>query len=99
MANQMVDETTKNMPKEGDEDPMDKGAWYSFHVFPVADAHAYVSRRCRSKTCPTAADVAVLIQNAWRRLPAARPECEEGRRRRGGREDACCSGQILPESG
>ena len=44
MANQMVDETTKNMPKEGDEDPMDKGAWYSFHVFPVADAHAYVSR-------------------------------------------------------
>ncbi|KAI0715074.1 TPR-like protein [Earliella scabrosa] len=40
MANQMVDETTKNPPKEGDETPMDKGAWYSFHVFPVADAHA-----------------------------------------------------------
>ncbi|KAI0756530.1 TPR-like protein [Daedaleopsis nitida] len=40
MANEMVDETTKNIPKEGDESPMDKGAWYSFHVYPVADAHA-----------------------------------------------------------
>ncbi|KAI0718899.1 TPR-like protein [Cerioporus squamosus] len=40
MANQMVEETTKNFPKEGDDEPMDKGAWYSFHVFPVADAHA-----------------------------------------------------------
>ena len=43
MANKMVEETTGNPPKEGDDTPMDKGAWYSFHVFPVADAHAYVS--------------------------------------------------------
>ena len=41
MANEMVDETTRNVPKDGDEDAqMDKGAWYSFHVLPVADAHA-----------------------------------------------------------
>ncbi|CDO73147.1 hypothetical protein BN946_scf185007.g202 [Trametes cinnabarina] len=42
IANQMVDETTKNAPKEGDTDvgPLDKGAWYSFFVYPVADAHA-----------------------------------------------------------
>ena len=39
MANQMVDETTKNPPKE-DDGPLDKGAWYSFHVYPIADAHA-----------------------------------------------------------
>lgn len=41
MANQMVEETTNNFPKEGDDaGALDKGAWYSFHVFPVADAHA-----------------------------------------------------------
>ncbi|KAJ2996871.1 hypothetical protein NUW54_g7190 [Trametes sanguinea] len=42
LANQIVDETTKNAPKEGDNDegPLDKGAWYSFFVYPVADAHA-----------------------------------------------------------
>ena len=41
MANSMVEETTKNVPKDGDQDAnMDKGAWYSFHVYPVADAHA-----------------------------------------------------------
>ncbi|OSD06163.1 TPR-like protein [Trametes coccinea BRFM310] len=42
LANQIVDETTKNAPKEGDNDegPLDKGAWYSFYVYPVADAHA-----------------------------------------------------------
>ncbi|KAH9897927.1 TPR-like protein [Cubamyces lactineus] len=42
MANQMVDETTKNTPKDPNdlEGPIDKGAWYSFYVYPVADAHA-----------------------------------------------------------
>ncbi|KAI1794019.1 TPR-like protein [Ganoderma leucocontextum] len=40
MANQMVEETTNNMPKAGDDAPMDKGAWYSFYVFPIAEAHA-----------------------------------------------------------
>ena len=41
IANKMVEETTKNVPKDGDADgPMDKGAWYSFFTFPVADAHA-----------------------------------------------------------
>ncbi len=44
MANQMVEETTQNPPQEGDD--MDKGAWYSFHVFPVADAHALVRFNC-----------------------------------------------------
>ncbi len=41
MANQMVDETTKNVPKDEDDGPMDKGAWYSFFVYPIAEAHAY----------------------------------------------------------
>ncbi|TBU34429.1 TPR-like protein [Dichomitus squalens] len=40
MANSMVEETTSNPPKAGDGTPLDKGAWYSFHVFPIADAHA-----------------------------------------------------------
>ncbi|OJT08469.1 hypothetical protein TRAPUB_652 [Trametes pubescens] len=40
MANQMVDETTKNVPKDEDDGPMDKGAWYSFFVYPIAEAHA-----------------------------------------------------------
>ncbi|KAM5536003.1 hypothetical protein V8D89_010261 [Ganoderma adspersum] len=40
MANQMVEETSNNMPKAGDDAPMDKGAWYSFYVFPIAEAHA-----------------------------------------------------------
>ena len=40
MANQMVDETTKGVPNDSDNAVLDKGAWYSFHVFPVADAHA-----------------------------------------------------------
>ncbi len=40
MANKMVEETTNNMPKAGDDAPMDKGAWYSFYVFPIAEAHA-----------------------------------------------------------
>ena len=42
MANQMVEETSNNMPKAGDDAPMDKGAWYSFYVFPIAEAHAWV---------------------------------------------------------
>ncbi|KAI0375480.1 TPR-like protein [Pilatotrama ljubarskyi] len=41
IANQMVDETTKNVPKDESDGPMDKGAWYSFFVYPVAEAHAY----------------------------------------------------------
>ncbi|KAI0334466.1 TPR-like protein [Cubamyces sp. BRFM 1775] len=42
MANQMVDETTKNTPQDPSDldGPIDKGAWYSFYVYPVADAHA-----------------------------------------------------------
>ncbi|KAH9858277.1 TPR-like protein [Lenzites betulinus] len=40
IANQMVDETTKNVPKDDDDGPMDKGAWYSFFVYPIAEAHA-----------------------------------------------------------
>ncbi|KAI8981187.1 hypothetical protein BD414DRAFT_92827 [Trametes punicea] len=41
MANQMVDETTKNAPTDSKADgPLDKGAWYSFFVYPIADAHA-----------------------------------------------------------
>ena len=40
MANQMVEETSNNMPKAGDDSPLDKGAWYSFFVFPIAEAHA-----------------------------------------------------------
>ncbi|KAI0652345.1 TPR-like protein [Trametes meyenii] len=41
MAKQMVEETNKNIPNEGDEDAqLDKGAWYSFFVYPIAEAHA-----------------------------------------------------------
>ncbi|KAI0830788.1 TPR-like protein [Trametes gibbosa] len=40
IANQMVEETTGDVPKEGDDGPMDKGAWYSFFVYPIAEAHA-----------------------------------------------------------
>ena len=40
LAEQMVQETTENAPKNGDEGPLDKGAWYSFFVYPIADAHA-----------------------------------------------------------
>ncbi|PIL31505.1 transporter [Ganoderma sinense ZZ0214-1] len=40
MANQMVEETSNNMPKAGDDTPVDKGAWYSFYVCPIAEAHA-----------------------------------------------------------
>lgn len=40
MANQMVEETSNNMPKAGDDSPLDKGAWYSFYVLPIAEAHA-----------------------------------------------------------
>ncbi|KAI0639883.1 TPR-like protein [Trametes polyzona] len=40
MANQMVDETTKHVPKDDSDEPVDKGAWFSFFVYPIAEARA-----------------------------------------------------------
>ena len=41
MAHQMIQETMANTPQEQDGSfSMDKGAWYSFHVYPVAEANA-----------------------------------------------------------